>query len=54
MEVNLLIPAMVAFAATHACYIALFSRGTRQRSWVAPAAYCVLGLAILLTFCSAS
>jgi uncharacterized membrane protein YhhN len=50
MEINLLVPAMAAFATAHACYIALFSRGTGQRSWIVPAAYCVLGLAVLVGF----
>lgn len=50
MEINFVLPAMAAFAAAHACYIAVFSRGTRRRSWIVPAAYCLLGLAILVAF----
>lgn len=50
MEIHLLLPAMAAFAGAHACYIAEFSRGTRRRSWIVPAAYCVLGLAIMIAF----
>ncbi|WBQ03512.1 lysoplasmalogenase family protein [Kribbella sp. CA-293567] len=50
MEIDQILPAMAAFSAAHACYIALFSRGTRHRSWVAPTAYCLLGLAAMVTF----
>jgi uncharacterized membrane protein YhhN len=48
MEIDLVLPAMAMFAAAHACYIAVFTRGTSRRLLVIPAAYCVLGLATMI------
>jgi uncharacterized membrane protein YhhN len=50
MESDQLVPAMAAFALAHACYLTMFSRGTRRRSWIMAAAYCLLGLAMLAAF----
>jgi uncharacterized membrane protein YhhN len=43
MEQNALLPGMAMFAAAHACYIALFTRGRDQARWQVLAAYAVLG-----------
>ncbi|MFI5707092.1 lysoplasmalogenase family protein [Kribbella sp. NPDC051620] len=50
MELDWLVPAMAAFAVAHACYIAVFSRGTRRRSWIVPTVYCLLGLSVMVAF----
>jgi uncharacterized membrane protein YhhN len=48
MEVELLLPAMAMYAAAHACYIAVFTRGATRRPWQAMATYGVLGLATMI------
>jgi uncharacterized membrane protein YhhN len=50
MERRLLLPAMVVYAAAHACYVAVFLTGQRRRQWQVIAAYGVLwaGLMALL------
>src|SRR5215207_2021528 len=48
MEVDLILPAMAMFAGAHVCYIAMFTRGTRRRSLLIAAAYCVLWLAAVV------
>jgi uncharacterized membrane protein YhhN len=49
MEMELLLPAIVVYAAAHACYVALFVRRPDRRRWRILAAYAVLGVALLAT-----
>ncbi len=47
MEQNLLVPAMVAYAAAHACYVAVFLTGDRRRRWQVIAGYGALWVGVM-------
>jgi uncharacterized membrane protein YhhN len=47
MEQKLLLPAMVAYAAAHACYVALFLTGDRHRRWQVVAGYGALWVGVM-------
>ncbi|GAB2650762.1 hypothetical protein GCM10009743_28430 [Kribbella swartbergensis] len=47
MEQKLLLPAMVVYAAAHACYVALFLTGDRRRRWQVIAGYGAVWAAVM-------